>query len=141
KTFNMSITVTLAGADQTSQIDQAQLQVQQIIGDQRDTATLIYKKFGSRTYTPAVLDTVLIQDGGTSIFGGRITNITQMNLNNADGIVYQLDCADYTIDLDAELVSQEYDGMTVEDIIADILANFSSGFTGNNVTCGFTVTS
>src|SRR5690349_19800883 len=135
----MSITVTLAGVDRTSQIDQDSLEVQQIIGAQRDTARLIYKKFGSRSYVPAALDTVLIADGSTSIFGGRVTNITQLNLNNADGIVYQLDCADYSIDLDSELVSQQYDSMTVEAIIADILANYATGFTGTSVTCAFTV--
>jgi hypothetical protein len=137
----MSITVTLAGTDRTSQIEQDSLEVQQIIGAQRDTARLVYKKFGSRTYVPAALDTVLIQDGSTSIFGGRVTNITQLNLTNADGIIFQLDCADYSIDLDSELVSQEYDGMTIGAIIADILTNFSSGFTGSTVSCGFTVTS
>ncbi len=137
----MSIVVTLAGTDLTSQIEQDNLEVQQIIGAQRDTARIVYKKFGSRSYVPAALDTVLIQDGSTTIFGGRVTNITQQNLTNADGIIYQLDCADYTIDLDAELVSQEYDGMTIGAIIADILTNFSTGFTGTNVSCGFTVTS
>ena len=36
----MSVTVTLAGIDHTSDIDQDGLQVQQILGAQRDTATL-----------------------------------------------------------------------------------------------------
>src|SRR5258708_1683602 len=59
----MAVTVTLAGVDHTGDIDQRGLQVQQILGAQRDTATLIYKKYGSKSYTPTVLDTVLIQDG------------------------------------------------------------------------------
>src|SRR5258708_676848 len=128
----MSITVTLAGSDLTSQIDQQKMQVQQIIGAQRDTATLVYKKFGTRSYVPAVLDSVLIQDGSTHIFGGRIVTITQNPLTHAQGIVYQLDCADYSVDLDSELVSQQYSNQTVNAIIADILANFSTGFTGTN---------
>src|SRR5258708_5835975 len=119
----MSIKVTLAGTDLTSQIDQQKLQVQQIIGAQRDTATVVYKKYGTKTYVPSVLDTVLIEDSGTHIFGGRILTITETSLNNAQGVVYQLDCVDYSVDLDSELVSQEYDNQTVEDIIADVLAN------------------
>src|ERR1700674_1775479 len=107
----MAITVKLAGTDLTSQISPsgagASFQVQQIIGAQRDTATLIYRKFGGRTYVPTMFDTVLIQDGSTSIFGGRIINITETAINPAAGVEYQIDCADYSIDLDAELVSQQ----------------------------------
>jgi hypothetical protein len=135
----MSIKVALAGTDLTTQIDQQRMQVQQIIGAQRDTATLVYKKFGARTYVPAVLDTVLIEDSDTHIFGGRIVTITEIPVNNAEGVQYQLDCADYSVDLDAELVSQQYNNQTVGAIIADILANFSTGFTGTNVNCGFIV--
>lgn len=137
----MSVTVTLDGVNRTSQIDQSGLQVHQILGSQRDTATLIYKKFGSRSYVPAVLDTVLIQDDSTKIFGGRIATIKQSSLNNADGIVYELDCVDYAIDLDSELVSQVYTDQTVEDIIADFATNFSSGFTTTNVICTYVVAS
>jgi hypothetical protein len=136
----MALTNTLAGTDLTSQIDQNQFQVQQVIGTQKNTTTLFYKKFGSRSYAPSVFDTVLIQDGTATIFGGRVVTITETPVNPADGIVYQLDCADYSIDLDAMLVSQEYDGMTIGAIIADILANFATGFTGNNVSCGFPIT-
>ena len=164
------IFVTIAGVDRTSEVAQDQLQVQQIIGAQRDTATIFYKKYGSHAYMPSILDDIVIQDGdggieggggigyggvtygrgygigdgsgsgAPRIFGGRIVTITETNLNNADGIVYQLDCADYGVDLDAELVSQEYQNMMIGDIIADILTNYSTGFTGNNVFCSFTVT-
>src|SRR5882757_4925427 len=120
----MSVTVTLAGVDHTADIDEAGFKVQQILGAQRDTATLIYKKYGSKSYVPAVLDTVLIQDGSTMIFGGRIATITETSFNNADGIVYRLDCVDYMIDLDSELVSEEYDNTSIHDIIADFATNF-----------------
>jgi hypothetical protein len=73
----MAITVTLAGTDRTSQISRDQLQIQHIIGAQRDTATLVYRKFGSRSYIPTMFDTVLIQDNGVAIFGGRIIHITE----------------------------------------------------------------
>src|SRR5436305_11364709 len=120
----MAVTVTLAGTDRTSQIDQDGLQVQQILGAQRDSAVLIYKKYRSKSYTPAVLDTVLIQDGTTKIFGGRIATVQQTSFNNADGIIYRLDCADYAIDLDAILVSQTYTNKTVKQIIDDFVASF-----------------
>lgn len=136
----MALTITLAGTDLTSQIDQNQFQVQQVIGSQKNTTTLLYKKYGGRTYVPAVFDTVLIQDGTATIFGGRIVSVTENAITEAGGVIYRLDCADYSIDLDAMLVSQEYDNMSVGAIIADILANFATGFTGNNVNCGFPIT-
>lgn len=134
------LTITLAGTDLTSQIDQNQFQVQQIIGPQKNTTTLIYKKFGTRSYVPQVFDTVLIQDGTSTIFGGRIATVTETPVNPAAGVVYQLDCTDYSIDLDSMLVSKEYDGMTIGAIIADILLNFAPTFTGTHVNCGFTLT-
>src|SRR5450631_224919 len=135
----MSVTVTLGGVDHTSDIDREGLQVQQILGAQRDTATLFYKKYGSKSYVPAVLDTVLIQDGSAKIFGGRIATVVQTNISDADGIVYELDCVDYSIDLDSELVSQEYVNTSIHDIIADFATNFSTGFTYANVMCTFVV--
>jgi hypothetical protein len=134
------LTITLAGTDRTSQIDQDQFQVQQVIGTQKNTTTLKYKKFGSRTYVPAVFDTVLIQDGATTIFGGRIAMVTQTPLNPASGVVYQLDCADYSMDLDALLVSQTYNNTNIGAIIANILSTYAPGFTGTNVSCSFPIT-
>src|SRR5690348_12503735 len=131
----MSLTITLAGVDITNEIDQNNFQVQQVIGTQKNTTTLFYKKFGSRSYTPAVFDTVLIQDGTNTIFGGRIVTVTLTPINPAQGVVYELNCADYSIDLDAMLVSKEYDNMAIGDIIADILTNFAPTFTGNKVSC------
>jgi hypothetical protein len=135
------ITVTLGGSDHTSDIDQNGFQVQQIIGAQRDTATLYYKKYGAKSYTPAVLDTVLIQDGSTKIFGGRIATIEQDSFNPKDGIIYKLSCVDYSIDLDSELVSQAYTNQTIKQIIDDFVANFATGFTDINTTCTFNVAS
>jgi hypothetical protein len=134
------LTITLAGTDITSQIDQSQFQVQQVIGTQKNTTTLLYKKFGSRTYVPAVFDTVLVQDGATTIFGGRISTITQSPINPASGVVYQLDCADYSMDLDALLVSKTYTNTTIGAIIANILSTYAPGFTGINVSCSFPIT-
>ena len=49
--LDMALTVTLAGTDLTSQIDQDKFQVQQVIGTQKNTTTLFYKKFGSHAAT------------------------------------------------------------------------------------------
>lgn len=137
----MSVSISLAGVDRTQDIDQDGLSVQQILGSQRDTATLFYKKYGAKSYVPQVFDTVLITDGAMKVLAGRVTAVTQLPISAADGISFQIDCADYSIDLDSLLVSATYSGQTVQAIIADIVANYAPGFTTANVSCSFMVPS
>lgn len=133
------IQVLINGTDRTSEIVKQSLQVEQILGAQRDTAKFSYKKYGSKSYTPAVLDTVVVYDGSTKIFGGRLVKIGEKFLNDAAGLTYNFECVDYSFDLDSLLVSQSYSSMTVNAIIADILTNFATGFTGVNVDCNITI--
>ena len=133
------IQVLINGSDKTDQLVTDSLSVEQILGAQRDTAKFSYKKYGSKSYVPAVLDTVVVYDGSTKIFGGRVVRISEKFLNGADGLVYALECVDYSVDLDSLLVSQSYSSMTVNAIIADILTNFATGFTGTNVDCAITI--
>lgn len=133
------IQVVINGTDRTSQLVTDSLDVQQILGAQRDTAKFSYRKYGSKSYIPAVLDTVVVYDGASKIFGGRIVRISEKFLNGADGLVYTMDCADYSFDMDSLLVSQSYSSMTVNAIIADILTNYGVGFTGTNVDCAITI--
>ncbi len=134
----MAVTVTINGTDRTSVIDRAGFDVTQILGSQRDTAHFTYKKFGSRTYVPAMYDSVLVQDGSTQIFGGRIVNIVERVINPAEGVQYQIECADYSVDLDSVLIANTYTNMSVADIIADMLTNVT-GFTSVNVASTYVV--
>lgn len=133
------MTINVASTDRTSLIDLKGLEVQQILGAQRDTARFTYKKYGSRSWVPAVLDEVLITDGTEQIFGGRIVTINEGPLSNAEGVIYDITCADYSFDLDSKLVSSTYTNQTVAQIIADILSNYATGFTGTNVMCDIPV--
>lgn len=134
------IQVLINGTDRTSELVQQTLEVVQILGAQRDTAKFQYKKYGSKSYTPAVLDTVVVYDGTTKIFGGRVARITENPINGAAGIVYTIECVDYSFDLDSVLVSQSYSNMTIQAIIADMVTNFAPTFTVANVSSTFTVT-
>lgn len=127
------IQLLINGSDYTNQIASDSLEVEQILGVQRDVAKFIYKKYGSRSYVPAVLDTVIVYDGSTKIFGGRVAQVTEMVLNDADGLVYAIECVDFTIDLDSILISQTYTNQGVNTIISDILSNNAPSFTANNV--------
>ncbi len=133
------IQVFINNVDYTSQIAWNSINVQQILGAQRDTAHFQYRRYGTRTYTPAVLDTVVIFDGATKIFGGRIAQVAESVLNDSDGLVYTIDCVDFTIDLDSILVSQTYANQTIQAIISDIITNNASGFTTNNVNSSYVI--
>jgi len=135
----MTVVVKINGSDVSSQIKASDISVNQILGTQRDTARLTYKKYGSKSYTPAILDTVLIQDGSTNVFGGRVMQFTQNPISGADGIEYTLDCSDYSADLDSILVSQEYVNKSVQYIINDFCTNFATGFTCVNTNCTYVI--
>lgn len=133
------MTITIAGTDRTSLIDQAGLEVQQTLGTQRDSAKFTYKKYGSRSFVPAALDTVVIQDGSTKVFAGRILTVNVKTVSNAAGVVYECVCGDYTYDLDSLLVSETYTSQTVNQIIAHVITNYASGFTYANAACSLPV--
>lgn len=128
----MAIEVLINSVDLTDQIDRPGFEVAQILGTLRDTARFTYKKFGARTYVPEAFDEVVISDGGVKIFGGRVVNISEKLIANSDGVEYQIECADWGIDLDAILVAESYVNETIDDIIADLLTNVT-GFTSTAV--------
>lgn len=73
------------------------------------------------------------------IFAGRISAIIK------DGFVpgeyqYHVDCIDYQKQLDRRLVAEAYENKTCLEIITDIVDNYTSGFTYNNVATGRTIT-
>jgi len=136
----MATTVTVNGTDRSSLIDNASLEVSQILGSERDTASFVYRKYGSGSWTPAILDAVVISDGTTKVFGGRIVSISENAVNGAEGVEYKVDCVDYSIDLDQLLVSESYESKTVYEIIADIITNYAPTFTVVNVACTYPVT-
>jgi len=82
---------------------------------------------------------VVIEDSGTRVFGGVIVRRTDKS--PAVGIIdYEVECTDYTRILDQQLVAETYEDMTVNQIIADIVANWlPSGFTTTNVDCSLSV--
>jgi hypothetical protein len=134
------IQVLINSVDLTSYIQRDSLQVQQNLTNQVDTASFVVKKYGSRSFTLDYNDDVKIFDGATQIFGGIIQTITETTEGAGGVINYQIDCSDYTIVMDKRLVAETYESMTVKDIIDDILANYTTGFTAVGITCSFLIT-
>lgn len=133
------IQVLINSTDRTSQVVSDSLQVEQVLTSQVDTARFRYRKYGSRSYTPAVGDNIEIYDGSTKIFGGKLLKISEGVLNGADGLEYDIDCVDHTYELDSLLVAKSYTNETIQDIIADIIASYAPTFTTANVVSTFEV--
>lgn len=135
------MTVKINTVDQSASVDWASLRVDQTLTSQADTAQFKIKKYGSKTLVPAVNDSVLISDGSTNIFGGRIISVSEVPVNGADGLVFDCQCVDHTYEFDSRLVSKAYQSQTARQIISDLVSNFTTGgFTTNNVQSAFNIT-
>lgn len=73
---------------------------------------------------------VVLKDGVVE-FAGRIASVERAYPYNA--VKYDIQCVDYTPDLDAQLIAETFDEGTVGDTIRSIIGYVGRGFTSNNV--------
>lgn len=128
--INLSIKVN--SVDQTSRVQATSLQITSNLNQRRDSCSFIVKKTPEQTFYPQINDEVEVFDGTTKIFGGVILTVEQ-SIKVLDLVEYKVSCSDYSHFLDRELVVQRYESMTINDIIADLLANYAPTFTALNV--------
>lgn len=136
----MAFTVTINSVDRTSSVAFNSIKKTDNLNQQVDTLELTIKKYGALTYVPTIGHEVVVADGSTTIFGGVIIRITEM-VRAANILEYKVVCNDYSQYLKRELVTERYEGMTVFDIVDDIITNYTSGFTTTNVATGPTIES
>lgn len=135
----MNLVVTIDSTDRTNYIDWQSFVKEDILNNQVDTCSFETKKYGSKTWKPAVGDEIEITDGGTKIFAGVIVRVVEVIEGKL--LKYQVDCKDWTHYLDKQIVNERYEDETIEDIIDDINSNYLSGFTIANVACEIEVDS
>lgn len=102
------IQVKINTVDRSELINWASLSLDQAITNEVDVLSFEYKKYGARTYAPAINDEVELYEGAVKIFGGYISNISESDLNSADGIVYMIQCLDYGSKLNSVLATKSY---------------------------------
>jgi len=136
----MSITVNINTIDRKDHIDWRSLNVQQNLTSQVDKCTFKIKKADTgKTYKPNVGDDIQVLDGATTIFGGEIVRVNEVNLSVPDGVVYDVECADYEFGLQNILFAESYETTSIEDIIADIFDKYVAGYTYANVSASFVI--
>lgn len=130
------VTITINSVNVTDHVPWDSIRIENILTQQVDRCTFKIRKFGTQhTYRPVPGRQVVISDSGTTVFGGVITKITEQSIAN-NILEFLIECSDYTRLLDQHLVAETYEAMTVNEIIADIIANFCpTGITGANVDC------
>lgn len=135
----MAITITLNSVDRSSIIQMRSISKKDEINSKVDSLSFDILYSATQTFRPVTNVEVVMLDGATRIFGGKVHAVTASSLSNGT-VLYHVECIDYSYDLDRTLVNDEYASMTVNAIIADILTNYTTGFTDTNVDCGLTIT-
>jgi hypothetical protein len=124
--------------DRTSIIEFGSIAKKDIINQQVDSLSFIIIYHPGQTFRPDNNSVVVMKDGATTVFAGRISAVTKSNLANGS-VEYKVQCKDYSIELDRLLVNEQYVNTSVEDVIADILTNYAPTFTDVNVNCAINV--
>ncbi|MBC9786799.1 hypothetical protein H1S01_20820, partial [Heliobacterium chlorum] len=92
--------------------------------------------FTIKNIQPNEGDEVIIEIDGERVFGGIIDTV---KLNRASGALnlWQVECQDYTYQLNRRLVVETYEGKTADWIVNDIILKYGQGmFTTNHVLSG-----
>lgn len=126
------IQVLINSIDRTSLVVANTLQVDTSVTNQVSTADLVIRKYGGRTFTPDVDDTIEIYDGATLIFNGILMNISEAVIA-PEAIEYTIKCASSSWKLDRLLVARAYENKTVATIITELVAEFAPEFTTTGV--------
>lgn len=135
----MAIQVTIGGTDRTERIAAGSIKIENILTRKRDGCVFKINSFGGDSLIPQLGQEVIVTLGGTKVFGGIIVE-REIASQAYQSFVWEVICEDYTRLLDRKLVPDTYQDMTVDQVMADLLANyFPAGFTINNVSCPVTV--
>lgn len=129
----MNITVNIESVNRTSLIEWSNFTVQDNKDDQPNFLTFTIKCHAGQTYKPSAGDTVEVLDSATKIFAGTIVQVRQTI--EAKVTTYQCTAKDKTLDIEKVYITERYNNMTVDAIIADMATNYLSGITTSNVDC------
>ena len=128
----MAVQIKINGTDKSSLIDWQSCKKTEVLTKEPDTLEFLIKNYPTKTYLPALGDTVNMFDGANLIFAGIVVEID----NTVDGLLAynKIICKDYTHLADQKLVTGTYTNKTAAYILNDIVTNYCpAGFTANNV--------
>lgn len=127
------ISVLINGVDRSQLITFGSLAIRDNINQQADTCEFSIKQHAGQTYKPNLDDEVEIYLDSDKIYGGVIVSIEQKVDYNHSVFINTIKCTDYTKYLNRKIVLKRYTNTTAKDVIVDLITNYASGFTTNNV--------
>jgi len=134
----MGITVKIGGVDRTEYVDARSLNIINELTSRVNSASFIFI-CNDIALAPAAGQAVLIEEGTTKLFSGRVLT-KEEDFLNPNLLKYQVECIDNTRDLDKKLVIESYIDTLAGDIIKDIIDKYTTGFTYVHVSDGPTIT-
>ena len=125
----MSVTIEIAGTDRTSLLYIDSISIDDTI-NARVTASftlreVLYDSVGSsvRNYHVPESADVIIYDGSTKVFAGRVNSVTEKVISGAV-LESQVDCVDYSAIADNYLINASYSGPYMGDTIIEIVNDY-----------------
>lgn len=134
----MSVQILINGINKTTSIKWNDFNLSRALTNQVDTVKFSILRKSPGNYKPSMLDDIKVYDGVQCLFGGQIIEIN----SESEGVnveTIQCQAKDYSYLMDSNLVIEVYQNMTVENIIADIVSNYITGFTRTHVSAPITV--
>lgn len=132
-------TLSIDSVDKTSIVKFGSLKKKDNINQQVDTLDFVIDYHAGQTFRPATGSLVELTEDAETLFSGKLYKVSKKH-DGTGKVKYSVKCKDHTIDLNRLMVNETYENMTVNDIISDILTNFSDGtFTTDNVDCDITI--
>lgn len=133
----MEFTITINGEDKSSLIERTSVSIEKNESDQPSRASFIVKTHTGQTFKPAVNDEVIAYEGAEKVFAGKILSI--QNTFSGQTVLYRVTCKDYTYEADRVLVTENYEDMTVAEILASMFTTYMPDFTTTNCVCAVEV--
>ena len=119
----LPLKVTINGNDMTGLVLWKSIQWKPAITNKVDTFSFSLYKFGSRSYTPALFDSIEFYDGGVLVFSGSIIQSVE-TVDAVDRQLFSITCKDHTHSLDRRLVVERYTEKPIINIVCDILNRY-----------------
>jgi len=133
----MGISIKIADIDRTEFVDARSLKIIDELTSRVNSASF---DFTCKDVTLAPIDgqTILIEEGANILFSGRILSKEERFLP-PNLLRYNINCIDYTRDLDKKLVFESYKNYLAGNIIKHIIDTYLTGFTYDNVADGYVI--
>lgn len=134
----MSVVIKVNTVDKSNEIDYTSVQLNRALTNQTDVLQFTVRRPDSGGFKPALNDVIEVIEGGVTIFGGQIVEVSE----TVNGKLEYLQCIakDYSFNMDSKLIVGVYQATTVNAIIADFVATFlPAGYTTTFVNCPVTI--